>query len=90
MQDLVKFAKMSGKLMNADPSLETFDFNDLTKVFDLKSSSSDDSSKILYRYFLKYFFKGGLKNAAQGIQDVSFFQDEEINLFRITLRESLD
>ena len=62
MQDLVSFAKISGRLMNADQNLHTFDFVDLPKVFDLKATSSDDSQKVLYRYFLKYSFKGGLKS----------------------------
>ena len=61
MQDLVSFAKISGRLMNADQNLQAFDFVDLPKVFDLKATSSDDSQKVLYRYFLKYSFQGGLR-----------------------------
>jgi hypothetical protein len=56
LQDLVSFAKISGRLMNADQNLQAFDFVDLPKVFDLKATSSDDSHKVLYRYFLKYSF----------------------------------
>jgi len=63
--------------MNADSSLEAFDICDLMKVFDLKSS--DDPSKVLYYYFVKYHLKV-----------CEFFRDDEISLFRVTLRESLD
>jgi len=77
LKDLVHFTKFSARLMNADNSLEAFDICDLMKVFDIKSS--EDPSKVLYYYFLKYHFK-----------DAEFFRDDEISLFRVTLRESIE
>ncbi len=57
----------------------------------MKASSSEDPTKVLYRYFMKFYFKGtGLKSKSLQFQDLNFFSDEEINLFRATLRESID
>jgi len=63
LREIVSFTLFTARTLNADPTLAAFDICDLTKLFDVKSTTSDcggDSNKPakpLYHYILKYAFK---------------------------------
>ena len=91
LKSIVNFTLSCASHLNGDSSLKCFDITELTKVFELKSS--EDSSKVLYHYILKYAF--GFCNI-QNLADLYskgalvLFTDDELNQFRFCLRENID
>jgi len=86
----------TARTLNADPTLAAFDICDLTKLFDVKSTSDGDSNKPakpLYHYIMKYAFKF---NQTQNLSELfkegklQVFSEKEMQVMRQVLRENIE